>query len=108
MLALNDEGGVGLRVKRGVTRPVWEPDAGTMALYEQARTLAADLGIELTHRSAGGGSDGNFTGALGIPTLDGLGCEGANGHTLQEYLVVPSLARRGRLMAGLLAALGAD
>ncbi|MEM7021060.1 MAG: M20/M25/M40 family metallo-hydrolase [Pseudomonadota bacterium] len=109
MLALNTEDdGAAFVVERGVTRPVWEPDAGTMALYERARTLATDLGIELTHRSSGGGSDGNFTGAMGIPTLDGLGCEGGGGHTLQEYLVVPSLAQRGRLMAGLLATLGAE
>jgi glutamate carboxypeptidase len=104
MLALNGEG---FRVERGVTRPVWEPGEGTMALYEQARTLAVQLGIDLTHKSAGGGSDGNFTGAMGIPTLDGLGLEGGGGHTLQEHIVVSSLARRGRLMAGLLATLGA-
>jgi glutamate carboxypeptidase len=109
MLALNEEGGeIAFRVERGVTRPVWEPDAGTMALYERARSLAAQLGIELTHKSSGGGSDGNFTGAMGIPTLDGLGLEGGGGHTLQEHIVVPSLARRGRLMAGLLATLGSD
>jgi glutamate carboxypeptidase len=104
MLALNGEG---FRVERGVTRPVWEPGEGTMALYEQARTLAVQLGIDLTHKSAGGGSDGNFTGAMGIATLDGLGLEGGGGHTLQEHIVVSSLARRGRLMAGLLATLGA-
>jgi glutamate carboxypeptidase len=106
MLALNDQGETSFLVERGVTRPVWEPDAGTMALYERARSLAAQLGIELTHKSAGGGSDGNFTGAMGVPTLDGLGLEGGGGHTLQEHIVVPSLARRGRLMAGLLATLG--
>jgi glutamate carboxypeptidase len=109
MLALNHEGeDLTFRVERGVTRPVWEPDAGTMALYERARSLAAQLGLELTHKSAGGGSDGNFTGAIGIPTLDGLGLEGGMGHTLEEHIAVASLARRGRLMAGLLATLGAE
>ena len=92
-------------VKRGVTRPVWEPDAGTMALYEKARGVAKQLGTDLPHGSAGGGSDGNFTGAMGIPTLDGLGVRGADAHTLNEHIEVDSLAERGRLMAGLLAAL---
>ena len=63
------------------------------------------LGFPLPHRSAGGGSDGNFTGAMGVPTLDGLGVLGAGGHTLEEHLVVESLVQRGRLMAGLLATL---
>jgi glutamate carboxypeptidase len=92
-------------VKRGVTRPVWEPDTGTMALYEKARGVAKQLGTDLPHGSAGGGSDGNFTGAMGIPTLDGLGVRGADAHTLNEHIEVDSLAERGRLMAGLLAAL---
>jgi glutamate carboxypeptidase len=106
MLELNgSEDGVTFNVTRGVTRPVWEPDAGTMALYEKARTVAKGLGIELTHGSAGGGSDGNFTGAMGIPTLDGLGVRGADAHTLNEHIEVDSLAERGRLMAGLLATL---
>ena len=96
---------VTFEVTRGVTRPVWEPDAGTLALYEKARELAASMGLELPHGSAGGGSDGNFTGALGIPTLDGLGARGADAHTLNEHIEVDSLAERGRLMAGLLATL---
>ncbi|CAL76729.1 putative carboxypeptidase G2 (Folate hydrolase G2; Pteroylmonoglutamic acid hydrolase G2; Glutamate carboxypeptidase) [Bradyrhizobium sp. ORS 278] len=96
---------VAFKVTRGVTRPVWEPDSGTMALYEKARSLAEQLGMSLPHGSAGGGSDGNFTGALGIPTLDGLGVRGADMHTLNEYIEVDSLAERGRLMAGLLATL---
>lgn len=96
---------VAFTVTRGVTRPVWEPDAGTMKLYELARDVARGLGIDLTHGSAGGGSDGNFTGAMGIPTLDGLGVRGADLHTLNEHIEVDSLAERGRLMAGLLAAL---
>ena len=106
MLALSGTtNDVSFKVTRGVTRPVWEPDAGTLALYEKARGTARELGTELPHGSAGGGSDGNFTGALGIPTLDGLGVRGGNGHTLEEHIEVDSLAERGRLMAGLLATL---
>lgn len=106
MLALTGEhDGVSFKVTRGVTRPVWEPDAGTMALYEKARVVARDLAIDLSHGSAGGGSDGNFTGAMGIPTLDGLGVRGADVHTLNEHIEIDSLAERGRLMAGLLATL---
>jgi glutamate carboxypeptidase len=96
---------VAFKVTRGVTRPVWEPDAGTMALYEKARGLAKAMGKELPHASAAGGSDANFTGAMGIPTLDGLGVRGADPHTLNEHIEVDSLAERGRLMAGLLATL---
>jgi glutamate carboxypeptidase len=106
MLALSGTvNDVTFTVTRGVTRPVWEPDAGTMALYEKARGVAMQLGIDLTHGSAGGGSDGNFTGAMGIATLDGLGVRGADAHTLNEHIEVDSLAERGRLMAGLLATL---
>ena len=96
---------VAFAVTRGVTRPVWEPDGAAMVLYERARTLARRIGFDLPHRSAGGGSDGNFTGALGIATLDGLGVRGGGGHTLEEHLMVESLVERGRLMAGLLATL---
>jgi glutamate carboxypeptidase len=106
MLALSaNSDGVTFKVTRGVTRPVWEPNAGTMALYDKARGVASQMGIELPHGSAGGGSDGNFTGAMGIPTLDGLGVRGADAHTLNEHIEVDSLAERGRLMAGLLATL---
>jgi glutamate carboxypeptidase len=92
-------------VTRGVTRPVWEPDAGCLALYEKARTIAQALGRPVSSQSAGGGSDGNFTGAMGIATLDGLGVAGTGAHTLGEYIEVDSLAYRGKLMAGLLASL---
>ncbi|WP_458097288.1 M20/M25/M40 family metallo-hydrolase [Roseomonas sp. WA12] len=94
---------VALEVRRGVTRPVWEPDASVMALYAQARALAGQLGFEMGHESAGGGSDGNFTGALSIPTLDGLGVLGAGYHTLGEYIREDSLVPRAKLLAGLLA-----
>ncbi|MGJ5141213.1 M20/M25/M40 family metallo-hydrolase [Bradyrhizobium oligotrophicum] len=96
---------VTFKVTRGVTRPVWEPDSGTMALYDKARGIAEQLGLSLPHGSAGGGSDGNFTGGLGIPTLDGLGVRGTDMHTLNEHIEIDSLAERGRLMAGLLATL---
>lgn len=104
MLALSKDGANDGQfiVTRGVTRPVWEPNAKTMALYEHARRLSLALGLELPHQSSGGGSDGNFTGPMDLATLDGLGVRGAGGHTLDEHIVVPSLIERGRLMAGLL------
>src|SRR6202012_1673286 len=102
MLALSSTtNDVAFTVTRGVTRPVWEPNAGTVGLSEQARNSASQLGMELPHASAGGGSDANFTGAMGVPTLDGLGVRGADPHTLNEHIIVESLAERGRLMAGL-------
>jgi glutamate carboxypeptidase len=96
---------VQFKVTRGVTRPVWEPDGKVMALYETARGIARELGYDISSQSSGGGSDGNFTGAMGIATLDGLGVQGAGAHTLDEHIVVESLAYRGKLMAGLLATL---
>ncbi|HUN40156.1 MAG TPA: M20/M25/M40 family metallo-hydrolase [Acetobacteraceae bacterium] len=106
MLALRASGNdVSFKVTRGVTRPVWEPGPRDMALYGVARGIARGLGFDLPHQSSGGGSDGNFTGAMGIATLDGLGVQGAGAHTLDEHIVVASLAQRGRLFAGILAAL---
>ncbi len=104
MLALNGgHNGIELEVTRGVTRPVWAPDTPeTMALYEQARTLAGEIGFELPHGSRGGGSDGNFTGALGLPTLDGLGVQGDGLHTLNEHIDIRSLVSRGKLLACLM------
>jgi glutamate carboxypeptidase len=102
MLALSSPSFV---VSLDVVRPVWEADARTMALYEHARTLAQLFGYDLAHQSSGGGSDGNFTGAMGIPTLDALGAKGTNVHTLDEHIEVASLAERARLMAALLATL---
>jgi glutamate carboxypeptidase len=95
--------GVEFQVKRGVTRPVWRPDQpGTLKLLEIAQQIAKDIGFEIKGRSQGGGSDGNFTGAMGIPTLDSLGVRGAGLHTLNEHIQVDSLSERARLMAGLL------
>lgn len=103
MLALRSTSNdVQLEVRRGVTRPVWEPDGQVMALHAKAETMARRLGFSVPAQSSGGGSDGNFTGAMGIPTLDGLGVLGAMAHTLEEHIIVESLAQRGRLFAGLL------
>ncbi len=104
-LASVSDDGTGFDVARGVTRPVWEASRETMRMVTVAQGVAAEMGWELSHGSAGGGSDGNFTGADGIPTLDGLGCHGAGFHTLDEHIEVASLAERGALMAGLLARL---
>lgn len=104
ILALADaDAEVTFEVQRGATRPVWEPGAGTMRLVEIARDLSSQVRTGFHHESAGGGSDGNFTGAMGIPTLDGLGVEGDGIHTLGEHIFVPTLATRGRILAGLLA-----
>jgi glutamate carboxypeptidase len=89
-------------VERMLALSVENPDGKTMALYGLAREVAAELGVDLSHASAGGGSDANFTGAAGIPSLDGLGLLGAGYHTLDEHIEVDSLPQRARLMAGLL------
>jgi glutamate carboxypeptidase len=90
-----------IEVTRGVTRPVWEAGEGTMKLYGIAREVAKELGFEMGHRSSGGGSDGNFTGALGVPTLDSLGVRGKGAHTLEEHIEIASLTERAQLLAEL-------
>lgn len=94
---------VGFEVRQGPVRPLFEPGEESLALYERAARLASAIGFEPGHGSAGGGSDGNFTGALGIPTLDGLGVCGGGFHTHEEHLLVSSLVPRARLFASLLA-----
>ena len=109
MMALNaDQGNVVMEVTRGVTRPVWEPDQpGTMAMLGVAQDISRELGFEMTGQSAGGGSDGNFTGYLGLPTLDSIGVRGQGLHTLNEHIEVDSLVERAKLAAGLYCRLGA-
>ncbi|NUH67177.1 M20/M25/M40 family metallo-hydrolase [Sulfitobacter sp. S0837] len=103
MMALNsDEGDVIMEIHRGVTRPVWEPDQpGTMAMLKLAQEIGREIGIEITGSSAGGGSDGNFTGFLGLPTLDSIGVRGKGLHTLEEHIFVDSLTERAKLAAAL-------
>ncbi len=103
MMALEHENdGITVKIERGPVRPLWQPHRPTMALYERAHEIAADIGFKLEHGSFGGGSDGNFTGALGIATLDGLGVDGASAHTFEEHLLVSSIVPRCRLFAELL------
>jgi glutamate carboxypeptidase len=94
-----------LEVIKGAERPLFQASPGTLKLFEIARSAAAEMGMALEHGQFGGGSDGNFTGALGIPTLDGLGVVGAGAHTHDEHLIISELASRARIFAGLLAAL---
>ena len=87
----------------GMNRPPMERTPGTVALYEKAKAVAKELGIELEEASVGGGSDGNFTAALGIPTLDGLGAAGEGAHAAHESIVISELPCRAALLAGLIA-----
>ncbi|UOA28673.1 M20/M25/M40 family metallo-hydrolase [Pseudosulfitobacter sp. DSM 107133] len=109
MMALNsDTGDVIMEVKRGVTRPVWEPNQpGTMAMLKLAQEIAGEIGFEMSGASAGGGSDGNFTGFLGLPTLDSIGVRGKGLHTLTEHIEIDSLVERAKLAAALYCRLGA-
>ena len=97
---------VELEVTGGMNRPAYEKDASIEALLQHARALASELGIDLQDVKAGGVSDGNFTAALGIPTLDGLGVDGHGAHSHEEHLLFSSLEPRTRLMLGLFETLG--
>ena len=94
---------VQLRITGGMNRPPYEKSAAVAELFELARKVAVDVGFDLQDcPMTGGGSDGNFTAALGVPTLDGLGIDGDGAHTLQEYGLISSIAQRQALMKGLL------
>jgi glutamate carboxypeptidase len=92
-----------INVTGGINRPPMERTRGTVQLYRQARSLAAELGFELDEAATGGASDGNFTSALGIPTLDGMGAVGEGAHASHESILLEHLAPRTALLAGLLA-----
>lgn len=97
-----DKDGVELIVTRGVTRPVWEPgQPQDMKLFNFANNIAKEIGFTMSVQSSGGGSDGNFTGALGVPTIDSIGVRGEGLHTLGEHIFEDSLVERARLHAGL-------
>jgi glutamate carboxypeptidase len=91
-----------LEVGGGINRPPMSRSPQNVALFEQARALAAELGFELKDGVVGGGSDGNFTAALGVPTLDGLGVDGAGAHADHEHIIVSDIPRRTALLTRLL------
>jgi glutamate carboxypeptidase len=94
-----------VEVAGGLNRPPMERSAGVRRLFRTARKLAEELGIALEESSSGGGSDGNFTAALGIPTLDGLGAVGEGAHAPHESILINRIADRTALLAKLVAAL---
>ncbi len=94
--------GTSLEVSGGVGRPPLERSPAVARLYEQARVVALELGRELGEGGTGGGSDGNFTAALGVPTLDGLGAVGDGAHALHEHVIEDELPWRAALVAGLM------
>jgi len=97
--------GARLRISGGVDRPPMERTSGVVRLAQLAQRLAGDLGFALTETSTGGGSDGNYTAALGVPTLDGLGPDGGGAHADAEHLLVDSWLRRTQLLQLLIEAL---
>lgn len=92
-----------LQVTGGINRPPMERGDGTVRLFQQARALAAQLGITLDEAATGGGSDGNFTAGLGIPTLDGMGAVGEGAHAAHESVLLSELVTRVTLLAAMIA-----
>jgi glutamate carboxypeptidase len=95
--------GVSLLVEGGINRPPMERTRGTVKLFRRAQALAAQIDWQLTEAGTGGASDGNFTSALGIPTLDGMGAVGEGAHAIHESILIDHLAPRTALLAAMLA-----
>lgn len=97
--------GAEVTVEGGLNRPPMERTPRIVAAFERAREIGRSMGLELTEAGTGGGSDGNFTAALGVPTIDGLGCPGEGGHAEHEHIQLSGLVERTALLAGLLSQL---
>jgi len=91
-----------LALTGGINRPPMERTRGTVSLYRRAHALAQELGFSLPEAATGGASDGNFTSALGIPTLDGMGAVGEGAHARHESIVLEHLAPRTALLSAML------
>jgi len=94
--------GAQLEITGGINRPPMPRSPQNAALYEHARRLAAEIGLDLRDGGVGGGSDGNFTAAMGVPTLDGLGVDGAGAHAEHEHIILSDIPRRTTLLTRLL------
>ena len=94
--------GAKIEVSGGINRPPMPRSEKNIALFEHARALAAELGFELKDEVVGGGSDGNFIAAMGVPTLDGLGVDGAGAHAEHEHIVIDDIPRRATLLTRLM------
>jgi glutamate carboxypeptidase len=94
--------GARIEVRGGINRPPLERTRGVRELFGRARSLMREIGVDLGETTTGGGSDGNFTAALGVPTLDGLGAIGSGAHSPEEHVLIGSLPQRAALLAGLL------
>ncbi|HEV3483721.1 MAG TPA: M20 family metallopeptidase [Candidatus Acidoferrales bacterium] len=94
--------GAQIEMRGGINRPPLERTASVLKLFSQAQSLMREIGVKLDETTTGGGSDGNFTAALGVPTLDGLGAIGSGAHSPGENVVIRSLPQRAALLAGLL------
>ncbi|MBB2972297.1 M20 family metallopeptidase [Mesorhizobium sp. RMAD-H1] len=97
--------GVRIDISGSINRPPMVETPETLRLYEVAKGFAAAAGFDLKKSFRGGVSDGNFTAALGVPTLDGLGCTGAGAHTTDEHILWRDLSTRGNVLGALMARL---
>jgi glutamate carboxypeptidase len=91
-----------LEMTGGINRLPMERTAGVAALYKKAQVIAGELGWKLEEAAVGGGSDGNFTAGMGVPTLDGMGGVGEGAHAVHEYIAISELPRRALLLAGMI------
>lgn len=97
--------GARIEITGGFARPPLERTADVVKLFEIARSVASEIGVVLGEGSAGGGSDGNFTAAIGIPTLDGIGAIGDGAHAIHEHVEIDALVPRAATIAGVLQSL---